>query len=86
VAAGFWFIELLFKELKSRYAIEALSTTKKEVVQALICLAMVTLTVSKAMCLAYRAHLQLSNIDVTPLWWAIVFYEGARDVMQRILE
>jgi len=83
---GRWFIELLFKELKSRYALEALSTTKKEVVQALIYSAMLTLTVSKAMFLAYRAHLRLSNVEVTPLRWAIVFYEGARDVMHRILK
>ena len=82
---GRWFVELLFKELKSRYALEALSTSKKEVVQALILSAMLTLTISKAMFLTYRAHCRLARKDVTPMRWAIIFYEQARPLMGRIL-
>ena len=42
-----WDIELLFKELKSKYALDVLETKNVQVIEALIWTAMLTLIVSR---------------------------------------
>ena len=42
-----WEIELLFKELKGRYALDQVRTTKSEVVESLIWVAVLTLIISR---------------------------------------
>jgi len=42
-----WGIELLFKELKSKYALDVLETKNMQVIEALIWTAMLTLIVSR---------------------------------------
>src|SRR5665647_1559665 len=46
-----WDIELLFKELKSRYALDVLETKNVQIIEALIWTAMLTLIVSRFMAL-----------------------------------
>ncbi|MCD4844218.1 MAG: transposase [Methanosarcinales archaeon] len=42
-----WDIELIFKELKSRYALDVVNTTNPDIVEAYIWIAMLTLLVSR---------------------------------------
>lgn len=83
---GRWFIELLFKELKSRYALDVIQTSKQEVVEALIYAGLLTLTVSKAMFLIYQRAMIRSHRKMTPLRWATIFYEQVSRLMIRILK
>lgn len=83
---GRWFIELLFKELKSRYALDVIKTSKVEVVEALIYAGLLTLTVSKAMFQMYQKAMIRSHRRMTPLRWAAIFYEQVPRLMIRILK
>lgn len=80
-----WFIEMLFKELKSRYALDVINTSKKEVVEAMIYAAMLTLTVSRSMFLTYQVHCNRAKQRLTTDRWSILFYENVSRLMLRIL-
>lgn len=82
---GRWFIEMLFKELKSRYALDVINTSSREVVEAMIYAALLTLTVSRAMFLSYRAHYKRAHQRLTTARWSILFYENVSRLMVRIL-
>jgi len=82
---GRWFIEMLFKELKSRYALDVIITSKREVVEAMIYAALLTLTVSRAMFLSYQAHYRRAHQRLTTARWSIIFYENVSRLMVRIL-
>lgn len=83
---GRWFIEMLFKELKSRYALDVINTSSREVVEAMIYSALLTLTVSRAMFLCYQAHYQRAHQKLTTARWSILFYENVSRLMVRILK
>ena len=51
-----WDIELMFKELKSRYALDALDTKNPQIIEALIWVAILTLLVSR------RTHFNVRKI------------------------
>jgi IS4 transposase len=82
---GRWFIEMLFKELKSRYALDVINTSNREVVEAMIYAALLTLTVSRAMFLSYQAHYHRAHQRLTTARWSIIFYENVSRLMVRIL-
>lgn len=82
---GRWFIEMLFKELKSRYALDVIQTSSREIVEAMIYAALLTLTVSRAMFLKYQAHYRRANQRLTTARWSIMFYENVSQLMVRIL-
>lgn len=82
---GRWFIEMLFKELKSRYALDVIETSSREVVEAMIYAALLTLTVSRAMFLSYQAHYRRAHQRLTTARWSILFYENVSRLMVRIL-
>jgi IS4 transposase len=82
---GRWFIEMLFKELKSRYALDVINTAHREIVEAMIYAALLTLTVSRSMFLCYQAHCRRAKIRLTTARWSIIFYENANAIMIRLL-
>lgn len=82
---GRWFIEMLFKELKSRYALDMIDTSSRVIVEAMIYAALLTLTVSRAMFLRYQDHYRRAHKRLTTARWSILFYENVTRIMVRIL-
>lgn len=82
-----WDIELLFKELKSKYALDVLETKNVQVIEALIWTAILTLIVSR------RIHSLVRNSTTHPekmarytqLRWSTIFAENASDLLTVIL-
>lgn len=82
---GRWCVELLFKELKSRYALDVIRTSKPEIVKALIYSAMITLVISRKLFVGYRDALSRGGKVVTPDRWAAFFVENAGILLRKIL-
>jgi putative transposase len=62
-----WDIELLFKELKSRYALDVLETKNVQIIEALIWTAMLTLIVSRRIySLVKNSVVHLYSVVVIP--------------------
>ena len=80
-----WTIELLFKELKSSYALDQISSAKPEIMEALILTAILTLIVSRKVLsviqLAYPEKVQ----RMTTLRWSNVFAVGAYKTLEGVL-
>jgi len=83
---GRWCIELLFKELKSRYALDVIHTAKPEIVKALIYTAMITLVISRRIFVTYRDAMARGGHVVTPEKWARFFVEHAGYLLRQILK
>ena len=83
-----WDIELLFKELKSKYALDVLETKNVQVIEALIWTAMLTLIVSRRIYNLVR--ISSSNpekmVRYTQLRWSTIFAENASDLLTVILK
>jgi len=82
-----WDIELLFKELKSKYALDVLETKNMQVIEALIWTAMLTLIVSRRIYSLVRnstAHPE-KMAQYTQLRWSTIFAENASDLLTVIL-
>ena len=82
-----WDIELLFKELKSKYAFDMLKTKNEQIVEALIWTGILTLIVSRRLHGLFR----MLNPDqpiarFTQLRWSIIFAENASDILTEILK
>lgn len=82
---GRWCVELLFKELKSRYALDVIRTSKPEIVKALIYSAMITLIISRRLFVGYRDAMMRGGKVVTSDRWAGFFVENAGILLRKIL-
>lgn len=81
-----WEIELIFKELKSRYGIDILPMSNPQVVEALIWVGILTLIVSRRVyLLVYSANLEDAP-RYTHLRWATVFAEKSHRLLDAVLE
>jgi IS4 transposase len=81
-----WDIELMFKELKSRYALDVINTKNPQIIEALIWVAILTLLVSRRTYYNVRKyHAEKNIIRFTQLRWSIVFAENADDQLTLIL-
>ncbi|MEW6602775.1 MAG: IS4 family transposase [Nitrospirota bacterium] len=81
-----WDIELIFKELKSRYALDVVNTTNPRIVEALIWIAILTLLVSRRVYSIVRRHSPKEKmVRYTQLRWSTVFAENAGDQLTAIL-
>ncbi|AKB38781.1 Mobile element protein [Methanosarcina siciliae C2J] len=83
-----WDIELLFKELKSKYALDVLETKNVQVIEALIWTAILTLIVSRRIYSLVRnstAHPE-KMAQYTQLRWSTIFAENASDLLTVILQ
>lgn len=81
-----WNVELIFKELKSRYALDVVNTTNPQIVEAYIWIAILTLLVSRHnynLVLEHAPEGQL--VRYTQLRWSTVFAETANDLLTSVL-
>jgi putative transposase len=69
-----WEIELLFKELKSGYRLNQISSSKKEISEALIYAALVTLLASRRLLRAFAAGPKGRCVNATRWWRVFVSY------------
>ncbi len=83
-----WDIELLFKELKSKYALDVLETKNVQVIEALIWTAMLTLIVSRRIYNLVRNSSSNPEkmVRYTQLRWSTIFAENASDLLTVILK
>lgn len=81
VYAARWEVELVFKELKSSYKLDELPSSKRHVVEALVYVAILTLTVSRLLLFALRRRLQLSKIRTPERRWAAIFKTCAHQLL-----
>lgn len=82
---GRWCVELLFKELKSRYALDVISTSDPEIVKALIYSAMILLVISRKLFVGYRDAMARGGHLVTQDRWARFLVEHSGLLLRRIL-
>ncbi|HLM90798.1 MAG TPA: IS4 family transposase [Thermoplasmata archaeon] len=81
-----WEIELVFKELKSHYALDQFRTTNAQVVEALIWSALLTLVVSRRLhTLVRRRAPEEIRSRYTQLRFAVNFRRGARHLLSAML-
>jgi putative transposase len=81
-----WDIELVFKELKSRYGLDKIPSKNPQVIEALLWIALITLVISRRVYLTMRAGQPEANwVRYTSQRWAKVFSERAHLLEGRIL-
>jgi IS4 transposase len=81
-----WDIELMFKELKSRYALDVINTKNPQIIEALIWVAILTLLVSRRTYYNVRKiHPGKNIVRFTQLRWSIIFAENADDQLTLLL-
>jgi len=81
-----WSIELLFKELKSLYQLDVISSGAPMVVESLVLVAMLTLVVSHRLLNHMRSLASEKSTRFTHLRWAESFYAVAPVIMGRVLK
>jgi IS4 transposase len=73
-----WDIEMIFKELKSKYSLDAITSANPNVVERLIWVGILTLLVSRRLFNVLRASAPIEHATrYTPLRWANTFVENA---------
>jgi len=81
-----WDVELIIKELKSRYALDVVNTTNPQVIEAYIWTAILTLMVSRRVYNLVREYSPKAKlVRYTQLRWSTVFAENASDQLTLIL-
>lgn len=81
-----WDVELVFKELKSRYGLDKIPSKNPQVIEALLWIALITLVISRRVYLTMRSSQPEANwIRFTSLRWAKIFSERAHLLEGRIL-
>ena len=80
-----WHIELIFKELKSRYGIDILPTSNPEIVKALIWVGILTLLISRKVYMLVCGNNLDKAVRYTHLRWATIFAEKSSRLMDRVL-
>jgi len=82
-----WDIELMFKELKSRYALDVVNTKNVQIIEAYIWIAILTLLVSRRIyCLVRDQNPGKKMVRYTQLRWSTIFSEMASDQLTTILQ
>jgi len=80
-----WHVELIFKELKSRYGIDILPTRNPEIVEALLWVGILTLLVSRKVYWLVCEHNLERAVRYTHLRWATIFAERANRLRDSVL-
>jgi IS4 transposase len=83
---GRWEIELIFKELKSKYQLDVVETTNEQVIEAFIWISILTMIVSREI---YNI-IRMLNPDkqiarFTQMRWCNVFVESSPDFLREVL-
>ena len=81
-----WNVELIFKELKSRYALDVVNTANPQIIEAYIWIAILTLMVSRRI---YNLVVEYNPAErivrYTKLRWSTIFAENASDQLTLVL-
>jgi putative transposase len=80
-----WQVELVFKELKSHYRLDELSTRKAPIVEALILSSIITLLVSRRLLDAVRRRLRVHRHRIREGRWAALFAAVAHSIIDLVL-
>jgi len=82
-----WDIELINKELKSKYALDVVKTTNPQIIEAYIWIAILTLLVSRRIYNLIRASApEKKMVRYTKQRWSTIFSENASDQLTVILK
>jgi IS4 transposase len=82
-----WDVELVFKELKSRYALDVVNTKNFQIIEAYIWIAILTLLVSRRIYSLVRERNPGKKIvRYTQLRWSTIFAENSNTQLALILE
>jgi IS4 transposase len=81
-----WEVELVFKELKSQYALDRVNTTNRSVAEALIWASLLTLVVSRRLHSAVRERLpEKLRVRYPPMRWGIAFREQSGRILETLM-
>ena len=81
-----WEVEILFKELKSRYALDMVPTSNPQVIEAMIWIAILMLLISRKIYKVVRAlNPEAKMARFTTLRWSNIFTENAGSILASIL-
>ena len=81
-----WEVEILFKELKSKYALDVVPTSNPQVIEAFIWIAILTLLISrKIYTVMRRLNPEAKMVRFTQLRWSNIFSENANFVLTGLL-
>lgn len=81
-----WHVELIFKELKSKYGIDILPTSNPEIVKALLWVGILTLLVSRKVYLLICGNNLDKAVRYTHLRWGTIFAEKSSRLMDWVLD
>jgi putative transposase len=82
-----WEIELVFKELKSQYALNRVNATNRSVAEALIWVSLPPLVVSRRLHSAIRSQLpEEVRVRYPPMRWGIAFREQSGKILEQLME
>jgi len=81
-----WGVEILFKELKSRYALDMVPTSNPQVIESMIWIAILMLIISRKIYKVVRALNPEANMArFTTLRWSNIFTENASSLLASVL-
>jgi putative transposase len=81
-----WEVEILFKELKSKYALDIIPTSNPQVIEAFIWIAVITLLMSRRIYTIIRRHNPgVKVVRFTQLRWSNLFSENASLILNAVL-
>ena len=87
IYAARWEIELIFKELKSRYALDMITTKSPYVIEALIWISILTLLISrKVYSVVRKLNPDAKMVRFTQLRWSAIFVENSSRLLSTILD
>lgn len=81
-----WEIEMVFKELKSHYRLDEISTKKPEIIECLVWISILTLLCSRRINTFIRSIDPDNSKRYTHLRWAKIFMESSRDLLRMVLK
>lgn len=81
-----WEIELVFKELKSRYKLDVIETKNPQAIEAFIWIAILTLFISRRLyTIIRRLNPGKKMVRYTQLRWSTIFSEHSSDILTEVL-
>jgi putative transposase len=82
-----WEVEILFKKLKSKYALDVVPTSNPQVIEAFIWIAILTLLISRRIyTIIRRLNPGAKMVRFTQLRWSTIFSEKASRILTAVLQ